>query len=46
MDLEPIKPVFRAFDITRLKQVFSATETSLKIENLLVASLDKVISNK
>ena len=39
------KPVFEVSDKTRLKPVSSATETSLKIEILLVASLDMILSN-
>ena len=40
------KPVFGVSDTVRLKPVSSATETSQKIENLLVARLDMILSNK
>ena len=40
------KPVFWVSDKVRLKPVSSATETSEKIENLLVACLDMILSNK
>ena len=46
MDLNATYPVFGVFDKARLKLVSSATETSLKIEILLVASLDMVLSKK
>ena len=40
MELDTTKPVFNVFDKRRLKPVSSSTETSLKIGNYLVASLD------
>ena len=40
------KPVFGVSDKARGKPVSSATETSKKIENLLDASLDTIISSK
>ena len=40
------KPVFRVSDKARLKPVSSVTETSKKIENSLVASLDMILSKK
>ena len=41
MGLVARKPVFGVSDKTKLKQVSSATQTSLKIEISLVASLYK-----
>ena len=38
--------VFGVSDIVRFKSACSATETSQKIEILLVASLDIILSNK
>ena len=46
MGLDTRKPVFRVSDKVRLKPVSSATETSDKIENLLVPILDMILSNK
>ena len=46
MDLDVRKPVFGVSIIARLKPVSSATETSLKIELVFVASLDMVLSKK
>ena len=46
MGLLATKPVFRVADKERLKLVSSATETSWKTENLLVSSLDIILSNK
>ena len=46
MSLIATKPVFRVSDKARLKPVSSATGTSFKIENCLVASLDMILSNK
>ena len=40
------KTCLRGSNKARLKPVSSATETGLNIENLLVASLDLIISNK
>ena len=40
------KPVFGVSDKARGKPVSSATETSKKIENLLDASLDTILSSK
>ena len=40
------KPAFVVSDKARLKPVSSAIETSWKIEILLVASLDMILSNK
>ena len=40
------KPVLGVSDKARLKPVFSATETSKKIEILLVRSMDMILSNK
>ena len=40
------KPVFRVSDKARFKPVSSATEASSKIEMLLVAGLDIIISKK
>ena len=40
------KPVLGVSDKARLKPVSSATETSKKIENLLDASLDMILSSK
>ena len=45
MGLLLTKPVFGVSDKARFKPVSSATETSYKIENLLVASLHMIISN-
>ena len=47
MGLVATKHVFGVSDIARIKQGSSATETSLKIENLFVhvASLDMLLSN-
>ena len=44
MGLDVTKPVFRVSDKARLKPGSSATETSQKIENLLEASLDMILS--
>ena len=44
MGLVETKPVFRVSDSARLKPVPSATETSKKIENLLVVSLNMILS--
>ena len=44
--LDAIKPVFGISEKVRLKPVSSVTETSYKIENWLVASLDMIPSNK
>ena len=46
MGLDATKPVFAVSDKTRLKPFSSATVTSQKIEILLVASLDMILSNK
>ena len=46
MGLDATKPVLGALDKARLKPVSSATETSQKIETLLVANLDMIISKK
>ena len=46
MGLKATKPVFGVSDKARLKPVSSATETSYKLENLLVASLDMIHSHK
>ena len=46
MGLVVTKLVFGVSDKVRFKQVCSATETSWKIEILLVASLDMILSNK
>ena len=46
MGLVATKPAFRVSDIASLKPVSSATETSQEIENLLVASLEMILSNK
>ena len=46
MGLDATNPVFEVSDKARLKPVSSATETSKKIENMLVASLDMILSNK
>ena len=46
MSLVVTKPVFGVSDKARLKPVSSATETSQKIENSVVASLDMIFSNK
>ena len=40
------KPFFSVSDEVRFKSACSATETSLKIEILLVASVDMILSNK
>ena len=40
------KPVFRVPDMARIKPAFSTTETSQKIEILLVPSLDMILYNK
>ena len=40
------KPVLGVSDKARLKPVSSATETSKKIENMLDASLDRILSSK
>ena len=40
------KPVLGVSDKARLKPVFSATETSKKIEIFLVRSMDMILSNK
>ena len=40
------KPVFGVSDKVRLKSVSLGTETSQKIEILLVASLDMILSNE
>ena len=40
------KPVFGVSNKARLKPVLSATETSYKIEILLVARLDMILSNQ
>ena len=44
--LEATKPVFGDSDKTRLKPISSATKTSYKIDNSLVASLDRILSNE
>ena len=44
--LDGTKPFFRVSDKARLKPLSSATESSYKLENLLVASLDVKLSNK
>ena len=44
MGLEATKPVFGVSDKARLKPVSSATETNYKLENLLVASLNVILS--
>ena len=46
MGLDARKPVFGVFDQVMLKPSLSATETNYKIENLHVASLDMILSNK
>ena len=46
MGLVVRKPVFRISDIARLKPACSATETSLKNEISLEASLDIILSSK
>ena len=46
MDLHVTKPVFGVPDKVRFKPACSATETSLKIEISLVASLDMILSKK
>ena len=46
MGLVVTKSVFGVSDKVRLKPVFSATETSLKIEISFIASLDMILSNK
>ena len=46
MGLIVTKPLFRVTDKMRLEPVSSAAETSLKIENYDVASLDMILSNK
>ena len=46
MGLVARKPVVGVSDKMRLKPVSTATETSLKIEISLVASLDMVLSQK
>ena len=46
MGLIAPKPVFRVSNKTRLKPVSSATETSWKIEILLIASIDMIMSNE
>ena len=46
MGLAATKPVLGVSDKVRFKPVFSATETSQKIEISLVASLDIILSNK
>ena len=46
MSLDPTKPVFGVSGKARLKPISSATEASKKIEVLLVARLDMVLSKK
>ena len=46
MGLDATKPVLGVSKKARLKPVSSATDTSLKIEILLVASLNMILSNK
>ena len=46
LGINTTKPVFWVSDKARLKPVSWATETSWKIENLLVASLDMILSNR
>ena len=46
MGLDASKPAFGVSDKARLKPVSSATETSYKLENLLVANLDVILSIK
>ena len=46
MGLNVRKPVFGVSDQVMRKQACTATETSYKIEILLVASLDMILSNK
>ena len=46
MGLVTTKPIFRVSDKVRFKPISSATETILKIEILLAASLDMILSNK
>ena len=46
LGLDATKPVFGVSEKVRLKPVFSATETSWKIEISLLASLDMILSNK
>ena len=46
MGLDPTIPIVGVSEKARLKPVSSATETSKKIEILLVASLDMILSNK
>ena len=46
MDRDVTKLVFRASDKANFKPVYSATETSKKIEISLIASLDMILSNK
>ena len=46
MGLLAIKPVFRVSNKARLKLATSATETRWKTENLLVSSLDMILSKK
>ena len=46
MGLDATKPICGVFDKVRFNAACSATETSLKIEILLLASLDIILSNK
>ena len=46
MGLVARKPVFGVSNKMRLKPASSATETRFRNENLLVASLDMIVSNK
>ena len=46
LGLDGTNPVFGVSDKARLKPVSPATETSLKIEISLVASLDMLLSKK
>ena len=46
MGLDETKSVFGVSDKMIFKPACSAIETSYKIENLLVASLDMILSNK
>ena len=46
MGLVARKPVFRVSNKVSFKQVSSATETSLKIEISLLASLDMILLDK
>ena len=46
LGLDATKPVFRVSEKVGLKPVSLATETSKKIENLLIASLDMILSTK